>query len=58
MQDGELAPGMVISVESYSGAVGGTCGVKLEDMVLVTETGFEPFSTYPFEEKLLAPAMV
>ena len=57
MQDGELTPGMVISVESYSGAVGGTCGVKLEDMVLVTETGFEPLSTYPFEENLLAPAM-
>ena len=34
-------PGMVVSVESYIGEKGGREGVKLEDEVLVTETGTE-----------------
>lgn len=51
--DGELAPGMVICCESYVGAVGGLEGVKLEQQVLVTETGYELLTTYPFEEELM-----
>ena len=47
-------PGMVFSLESYIGAVGGPFGVKLEDQILVTETGPEPLSTFPFEDELLA----
>ncbi len=52
--DGIVETGMVISVEAYVGAVGGINGVKLEDQVVITETGFEAMSKYPFEEKLLA----
>lgn len=52
--DGVLEPGMALCVEAYIGAVGGKQGVKLEDQVIVTETGFENLTRYPFEEKLLA----
>ena len=44
---------MVICVESYIGEIGGVEGVKLEDMVLVTETGPITLSRYPFEEELM-----
>lgn len=53
--DGELEPGMVLAVESYMGAVGGPEGVKLEQMLLITEAGHELLSTFPFEDILLAP---
>lgn len=52
LQDGELAPGMTVCVESYMGEVGGSCGVKLEQQVLVTDTGFEILSQYPLEDAL------
>jgi Xaa-Pro dipeptidase len=52
--DGVLAPGMTICVESYIGADGGPEGVKLEQQVLITETGIELLSQCPFEEALLA----
>ena len=48
-----LAPGMVICIEAYIGAVGGCEGVKLEDQVLITETGYENLSRYPFDMRLL-----
>ncbi|MCG7521456.1 Xaa-Pro peptidase family protein [Ruegeria sp. Ofav3-42] len=51
--DGQLEPGMVICVESYIGEIGGVEGVKLEDMVLVTESGPITLSRYPFEEELM-----
>ncbi len=44
---------MVVSVESYIGEVGGADGVKLEEEVLVTDTGIEKLSRYPFDEALL-----
>lgn len=50
---GVLEPGMVISVESYIGEVGGAEGIKLEEEILVTETGAELISKFPFEEELL-----
>ena len=34
-------------------AEGGLVGVKLEQMVLVTDTGIEILSHYPFEDKLI-----
>ncbi len=52
--DGELVPGSVISIESFVGSEHGGPGVKLEDMYLITTTGAERLSTYPFEEDLLS----
>lgn len=51
--DGILEAGMTICVESYIGDVGGDEGVKLEQQVLVTDTGAELLSTFPFDEDLL-----
>ncbi|MEX3011313.1 dimethylsulfonioproprionate lyase DddP [Hoeflea sp. TYP-13] len=50
---GALEPGMVMTVEAYIGADGGKVGVKLEDQLLITETGYENLTSYPFEERLL-----
>ena len=52
--DGELKENMVLCVESYSGAKGGHDGVKLEEMVRVTVTGYEKLSAYPYEALLLS----
>ena len=43
---------MTICIESYTGRVGGEFGVKLEEQVLVTETGVEVLSNYPFDQRL------
>ncbi len=51
--DGEIVPGMTLCVESYIGEEGGAEGVKLEQQVLVTQTGVELLSRFPFEEDLL-----
>ncbi len=51
--DGLIEPGMTLCVESYIGAENGTEGVKLEEQVLVTETGVELLSRFPFDETLL-----
>ncbi|MEO1469396.1 MAG: Xaa-Pro peptidase family protein [Pseudomonadota bacterium] len=51
--DGVLEPGMCLCVEVYFGEVGGPCGVKLEDQVVITETGHENLTRIPFEADLL-----
>lgn len=51
--DGELQAGMVLSVEAYIGEVGGKDGIKLENQLLVTETGYELLSHYPFEDSFM-----
>jgi Xaa-Pro aminopeptidase len=51
--DGEILPGMTLCVESYIGEEGGVEGVKLEQQVLITETGIELLSRFPFEEDLM-----
>ncbi len=51
--DGVFEAGMTICVESYMGESGGNEGVKLEQQVLVTESGVEPLSTFPFEDDLV-----
>lgn len=51
--DGVIEAGMTICVESYIGEDGGREGVKLEQQVLVTETGIELLSEFPFEEGLM-----
>ena len=49
-----LQPGVTLCVEAYIGAVGGKEGVKLENQVLITETGAENLTRYPYDEHLLA----
>jgi len=51
--DGMIQPGMILCVESYIGNEGGHEGVKLEQMVLITDDGNRVLSTYAFEEELL-----
>ena len=54
--DGVLEPGMVVTAESYVGRHGGDEGVKLEEQVLITETGHEQLSTYRLDERLSGSA--
>ena len=51
--DGILETGMTLCVESFIGSEGGKEGVKLEEQVLVTETGVKRLSNYPFEMKIV-----
>ena len=51
--DYPLEPGMVLCVEAAVGAVGGTFTIKLEDQVLITETGYENLTSYPFDPALM-----
>ena len=51
--DGIIEENMVVCVESYVGRHGGHEGVKLEDQVLITETGCERLSSYPLEDDWL-----
>jgi Xaa-Pro aminopeptidase len=50
--DGVLEANMTVCLESYVGEAGGPDGVKLEEQVLVTDTGVEVLSLYPFEDRL------
>jgi len=52
-QDGVLMPGMTVCVESYIGEFGGGEGVKLEEQVLITETGHDVMSHFPLESSLM-----
>lgn len=51
--DGVFEPNMAICIESYIGENGGREGVKLEQMVQLTETGYHLVSDFPFESDLL-----
>jgi len=51
--DGVIEPGMTLCVESYIGEEGGAEGVKLEQQVVVTKSGIELLSSFPFDESLL-----
>ena len=48
--DGMLEANMTICIESYVGEEGGREGVKLEQQLLITATGAELLSHYPFED--------
>lgn len=48
-----LEPGMTLCVEAYVGAIGGRDGVKLEDQILITDTGHENLTNCPFDQKLM-----
>ena len=45
---------MTLCVESFIGGPDTSEGVKLEQQVLVSETGTELMSLYPFDDALLA----
>ena len=49
-----IEPGMTLCVESFIGGPDTSEGVKLEQQVLVSETGTELMSLYPFDDALLA----
>ena len=48
--DGVVEPGMTLCVESYMGSKYGSEGVKLEEQVLITDTGYEMLTSYPLDE--------
>ncbi len=48
-----LRENMALCFECYVGEVGGKFGVKLEDQVLLTASGCELLSTYPYDARLL-----
>ncbi len=48
-----LVPGMTVCVESYLGPADTREGVKLEEQVLITDTGIEMLSRLPLEESWL-----
>jgi Xaa-Pro aminopeptidase len=52
--DRVLQPGMALVVETYMGEVGADHGVKLGDVVLVTDDGAEVLAPYPYADALLA----
>lgn len=51
--DVALEPGMVLCVEALVSPEGGDFSIKLEDQVLITETGYENLTSYPFDPALL-----
>ena len=51
--DGVLEENMTVCVESYIGERGGHEGVKLEEMVRITDSGCELIGQFPFEAELL-----
>ena len=48
-----LEEGMVLCVEALVSPEGGDFSIKLEDQVLITATGFENLSKYPFDAQLM-----
>lgn len=48
--DGMFEAGMALSVESFIGSIHGGEGVKLEEQVLITETGCRKLTSYPIED--------
>jgi Xaa-Pro aminopeptidase len=52
--DYALEPGMMLCVEALIATEGGGFSIKLEDQVLITETGHENLTRYPFDQRFLA----
>jgi Xaa-Pro aminopeptidase len=50
--DYALEPGMVLCVEALISPEDGDFSIKLEDQVLITETGYENLTRYPFDPAL------
>ncbi len=51
--DYPLEPGMTLCVEALVSPEGGDFSIKLEDQVVITETGYENLSRYPFDPALM-----
>ena len=51
--DAVLEPGMTLCVEALVSGEGEDFSIKLEDQVLITETGCENLTTYPFDDALM-----
>jgi Xaa-Pro aminopeptidase len=51
--DAVLEPGMVLCTEALVSPEGGGFSIKLEDQVLITETGCENLTRYPFDPALM-----
>jgi Xaa-Pro aminopeptidase len=51
--DGLIEVGMTLCVESVIGSEGGRECVKLEEQIIITETGIERQSSYPFSMEML-----
>ncbi|MCV2865347.1 dimethylsulfonioproprionate lyase DddP [Defluviimonas sp. WL0075] len=51
-----IEPGMVLCVEALVSPQDGDFSIKLEDQVLITESGYENLTTYPFDERLMGLA--
>lgn len=49
----ELKPNMYLAVETYEGEPNISQGVRLEENFVITEDGYEIFSRYPFDERML-----
>jgi Xaa-Pro aminopeptidase len=54
--DAVLEPGNVLCVEALVSPEGGDFSIKLEEQVLITETGYENLTRYPFDERLMGSA--
>ena len=52
--DHVLEPGMTLCVEALVSPEGGDFSIKLEEQVLITETGVENLTTYPMDPGLIA----
>jgi Xaa-Pro aminopeptidase len=50
---GIFEPGMVVCIETYIGEQCAGQGVKLEDQFLITSSGAELLTTYPFDQRFL-----
>ena len=48
-----LEDGMALCVEVLVSPKGGNFSIKLEDQVIITETGFENLTKYPFYSQLM-----
>jgi Xaa-Pro dipeptidase len=51
--DVALEPGMTLCVEALVSPEGGDFSIKLEEQVLITETGHENLTRYPFDAAMM-----
>ncbi|MEQ8370858.1 MAG: Xaa-Pro peptidase family protein [Alphaproteobacteria bacterium] len=52
--EARLESGMTLCLEAYIGAEHGAEGIKLEEQILITDSGPQILSLYPFEDELMS----